>query len=224
MKVLLEALMNFKSEVEPMVENSSGYGYKYAGLEQIVKNITPILKKHKLIYTQVIEEDSMITTLHHLDSDATLTEKLMLPIDDLVYVEVEKVDKKGNPYKQWVILGFEGMNKAQAYGSLITYFRRYSISVMLDLITETDTDGTDGKGADKKSSPKQKTGSKELSENRPDGKPKQWLNDNKKLPLVVAESIAKGMNLKDLYTYYKISGKVKVVLEKEFDKQLNLPE
>ena len=34
------------------------------------------------------------------------------------------------------------MNTAQAYGSLITYFRRYTISSLLGLITDKDTDGT----------------------------------------------------------------------------------
>jgi ERF superfamily. len=60
-----------------------------------------------------------------------------MPIDSINYEEI--VDKNGN--KKSVIKGFEGMNKAQAIGSLITYFRRYALSSMLGLVTDKDTDG-----------------------------------------------------------------------------------
>jgi hypothetical protein len=63
-----------------------------------------------------------------------------MPIDSLIYEE--SVDKKGN--QKFVLRGFEGMNKAQAIGSLITYFRRYSLSSMLGIITDKDTDATSG--------------------------------------------------------------------------------
>jgi hypothetical protein len=47
-----------------------------------------------------------------------------------------------------LLRGFEGMNKAQAIGSLITYFRRYALSAILGLVTDADSDGGKVKSSD----------------------------------------------------------------------------
>lgn len=144
MKNIYKSLASFQQEVPVILKEVSGYGYKYADLPAIFETINPLLKKNGLGFTQLIEGTSIKTVLFHIESGETLESLTEMPVDSLVYEETE--DKKGG--KKFVLRGFEGMNKAQAIGSLITYFRRYSLSSLLGLITDKDTDGTKPKVAD----------------------------------------------------------------------------
>ncbi len=141
MKNIYKALAIFQQEVPVILKEVSGYGYKYADLPAIFETINPLLKKNGLGFTQLIEGTKIKTVLFHVESGETLISDTDMPVDSLVYEE--GLDKKG--VKKFVIRGFEGMNKAQAFGSLITYFRRYALSSMLGLITDKDTDGASPK-------------------------------------------------------------------------------
>ncbi len=137
---VFKSLADFQQEVPVILKDTSGYGYKYADLPAILEVINPLLKKHGLGFTQLINGTQIKTILFHIASGETLESDTDMPIDSLVY----EANEKG----KFTLRGFEGMNKAQAIGSLITYFRRYSISSMLGIITDKDTDGTsksDGK-------------------------------------------------------------------------------
>lgn len=142
MKNIYKALANFQQEVPVILKEVSGYGYKYADLPAIFETINPILKKNGLGFTQLINGVKIKTILFHVESGEHIESETDMPVESLIYEDVTKTNSKGVTETKSVIKGFEGMNKAQAFGSLITYFRRYALSSMLGLITDKDTDGT----------------------------------------------------------------------------------
>ena len=142
MKNIFKALADFQQEVPVILKETKGYNYKYADLPRIFNIINPILKKNGLGFTQMIEGENIKTILFHVESGEFLESSTLIPFSSLIYENVEKQGKNNTTYKVSVLKGFEGMNKAQASGSLITYYRRYTLSTILGLITDKDTDGT----------------------------------------------------------------------------------
>ena len=116
---LFQALANFQQEVPAIHEATKGYGYTYANLTQILSTINPLLKKNGLGFTQLLNGNSINTIIFHCESGATIESTVELP-DDVV---------------------LKGMNKFQVTGSAITYYRRYSLSSILGLVTDVDADG-----------------------------------------------------------------------------------
>jgi hypothetical protein len=129
MKHLFKALADFQQEVPVIHRATQGYGYTYADLPKIFEVINPLLKKHGLGFTQLIYGDKIATCLFHIESGESIESKIDIP--------------------QGVIL--KGMNEFQVLGSAITYLRRYSLSSMLGLVTDKDTDAS---GEQVKSEPK----------------------------------------------------------------------
>jgi len=134
MKNIYKALAEFQQEVPVISKDVSGFSYKYADLPSIFEIINPLLKKHGLGFTQLINGNKIKTVLFHIDTAEVIESETDMPIEDLVYVE--------NVKSKFVLRGFEGMNKAQAVGAMITYFRRYSLASMLGIVTDTDTDSS----------------------------------------------------------------------------------
>lgn len=117
MKNLIKALSDFQNECPIIHKDTKGHNYTYADLPQIFSVINPLLKKHKLCFTQLLENDGIRTILFHVDSGEQLESFTNIP---------------------YAKLG--GMNEFQSIGSGISYFRRYCISSMLGLVTDKDTD------------------------------------------------------------------------------------
>lgn len=130
MKALYKALADFQAEVPTIKKNASGYGYKFADLEEITTAIKPLLAKHNLGYAQPLEGTSVKTILFHTESGESIESLTEIP--------------------QGVQL--KGQNEFQVLGSAITYLRRYSLSSMLGLVTDEDADaaGEQVKAAPKK--------------------------------------------------------------------------
>jgi len=120
MKHLFKALADFQQEVPVIHRSTQGYGYTYADLPRIFEVINPLLKKHGLAFTQLINGTQIATCLFHIESGESIESKIDIP--------------------QGVIL--KGMNEFQVLGSAITYLRRYSLSSMLGLVTDKDTDAS----------------------------------------------------------------------------------
>lgn len=135
MKNIFKAIANFQQEVPVILKDTTGHNYKYADLPAILGIINPLMKKHNLGFYQAVNGIKLKTVIFETETGETIESETDMPFDSLVYEET--IDKK-----RFVIRGFEAMNKAQAIGSLITYFRRYSLSSMLGLVTDKDTDGT----------------------------------------------------------------------------------
>jgi ERF superfamily protein len=135
-KKLYKAISDFQNEVPVIHQESSGYGYTYANLNSIFKIINPLLKKHGIGFTQLLDGDALRTIIFHIDSGESLESKVNI--------------------QQGVSLA--KMNAYQVLGSAITYYRRYSLSAALGLITDKDIDASaepektkpDNKTADKK--------------------------------------------------------------------------
>jgi len=118
MKHLFKALAEFQQEVPVIHKTTEGYGYTYADLPAIFEVINPLLKKHGLGFTQLMESKSIKTIVFHVESGETLESNTDIPQN----VSLAK------------------MNEFQVLGSAITYIRRYSLSSALGLVTDKDTD------------------------------------------------------------------------------------
>jgi len=121
MKHLFKALAAFQQEAPVIHKGTKGYGYSYADLPAIFEVINPLLKKHGLGFTQLIntneEKHYLVTVLFHVETGEQLQSSTLIP-------EVE----------------LKGMNTFQSFGSGVTYFRRYALSSALGIITDKDTD------------------------------------------------------------------------------------
>ena len=118
MKNIYKALAEFQQEVKPIHQSSKGYGYTYASLGSIFKVINPLLRNHGLGFTQLLNGDGLKTVIFHLESGESLESNMNIQQN----VQLAK------------------MNTFQVLGSAITYYRRYSISAALGLITDSDID------------------------------------------------------------------------------------
>ena len=118
MRELYESLATFQQEVPAIYKATSGYGYKYADWGQILKVINPVLSKNNLGFTQVIEGEQLKTIVFHTKSGLNIESSITIPQN----------------------VSLKGMNEFQVMGSALTYLRRYSLSTMLGLVTDEDSD------------------------------------------------------------------------------------
>jgi hypothetical protein len=117
MSNIYSQLAKFQQEVGTINKDSKGYGYNYASLDNIVAIIIPLLKENGLGFTHTFEGTDIICTLFNTEGE-TITSRLSLPQENL-----------------------KGMNASQSMGANITYAKRYTISAILGLVTDEDTDG-----------------------------------------------------------------------------------
>jgi len=110
-------LFNFQKTIRIVDKDSSGYGYKYASLDNIIRTIQPALEEQGLAYFHSFNEDKIICTLVDSESGETVSSTLTLPA-----------------------LEAKGMNASQVQGASITYARRYTLTALLGLVTDEDTD------------------------------------------------------------------------------------
>jgi hypothetical protein len=118
MKNLFKALAAFQQEVPVIHKGTQGYGYSYADLPKIFEVINPLLQKHGLGFTQLINGQTIVTVLFHSESGEQIDSQTDIP--------------------QGVQL--KGMNDFQVLGSAITYLRRYALSSILGIVTDKDVD------------------------------------------------------------------------------------
>jgi hypothetical protein len=114
---LYKALAAFQQKVPTIHKAKEGYGYSYAELSTILEIINPIMSEFGLGFTQLLNGDNLKTIVFHAESGQSIESETQIP----------KVSLKG-------------MNDYQAFGSGITYFRRYCLSAILGLVTDKDTD------------------------------------------------------------------------------------
>ena len=132
MKNLLKALAKFQQEVPVIHKGTKGFGYSYADLPAIFEVINPLMQKNKLGFTQLLGDGNIKTIIFHTESGEMLESEVTIPNN--------------------VVL--KGMNEFQVTGSAITYYRRYSLSAILGLVTDKDTDGSGSKQETTKPAPK----------------------------------------------------------------------
>ena len=86
------------------------YNSKYFDINSLIKQLQPLLKKHKLLLLQPIEEDIVMSKLICIEGSGGVISGLKLP----------------------------EISDPQKLGSCITYYRRYTLSSLLGLQAEDD--------------------------------------------------------------------------------------
>jgi hypothetical protein len=123
MKNLFKSLAAFQQEVPVIHKGTQGFGYSYADLPAIFDKINPLLKKHGLGFTQLLNSKDGInyldTVIFHIESGESLESRTEIPSVSL-----------------------KGMNDYQSFGSGVTYYRRYALASSLALVTDKDTDAS----------------------------------------------------------------------------------
>jgi hypothetical protein len=123
MKNLFKSLAAFQQEVPVIHKGTQGFGYSYADLPAIFEKINPLLAKHGLGFTQLLQSKDglsyLVTLVFHIESGENIESQIILPQVTL-----------------------KGMNDYQSFGSGVTYFRRYALSSALGLVTDKDTDAS----------------------------------------------------------------------------------
>jgi len=109
-------------EMENVFNSKSGYGYKYAPLNEVLDKARPVLAKHgfgmtQLVSTSGVDKIIVKTILIH-ESGEYISSEMELPPTDV-----------------------KGTVQIQKMGASITYARRYQITAMLGIAGEEDTDG-----------------------------------------------------------------------------------
>ncbi len=148
-------LAQFQQSLRKVNKDSKGYGYNYASFDNIVETIAPKLQENELSYMHTFDGLDIICTLFNLEGEK-IESRLTMPQETM-----------------------KGMNLNQSMGSSITYARRYTLTAILGLVTDEDTDGvTDTLKTNKTNPQAQNTAPKT------DDKP--WFNletyDGKKIP------------------------------------------
>lgn len=114
-KGLMEALAKWQ-KVKPSVDldgSNPHFKSKYATLANIIKTVQPILADCGLTYIQLVAGNEIRTVLMHPESEGCVVSER--PIPDL--------------------------SKVQDEGSFITYQKRYQLSALLGIATDSDNDG-----------------------------------------------------------------------------------
>ena len=90
--------------------NNPFYKSKYFDINSLIKQLQPLLKKHKLLLLQPIEEDMVYSKILCIEGTGGVISGLKLP----------------------------ELNDPQKLGSAITYYRRYTLQSLLALQSEDD--------------------------------------------------------------------------------------
>ena len=119
MKELLKALAAAKREIGPILKKETNpyFKSKYSDINELIKQVEPILDSHGLMLLQPIEQrngispiSSVSTRIFHIESG-------------------EKVES---------IISLPELTDPQKIGSAITYYRRYTLQSLLGLQAEDD--------------------------------------------------------------------------------------
>jgi len=113
------ALLEFQKSVKKVKKTEQGYGYSYADLEQVMDTVRESLNENGLVLIQTTDGSHLVTQLIHAATG-------------------EKIESRTELTQ---LIGDAGKgSKAQAYGSAVTYARRYEILTILGL-APSDDDG-----------------------------------------------------------------------------------
>jgi len=118
-------LFNLQQEIGTISKDAKNpfYKSKYFDINSLIKQLQPLLKKHKLLLLQPIEEDMVVSKLICIDGTGGVISALKLP----------------------------EITDPQKLGSCITYYRRYTLASLLGLqAVDDDANVASGVIVDKK--------------------------------------------------------------------------
>jgi hypothetical protein len=110
-------LLEFQKNLRKVSKDAKGHNHSYASFDNVVDTIATELQTQKLGYTHTFDGQDIVCTLFNAEGE-TITSKLTLSTEIL-----------------------KGMNANQSMGAAITYARRYTLTAILGLVTDDDTDG-----------------------------------------------------------------------------------
>lgn len=123
-------------EVEVKTRSGGSYFFKYATLDGIVAAVRPALSKNGLVLVQSVVSEEIT----HATADGVRIEREEL-------LETRLIHSSGEWFANTTpVLVSDGENSAQAYGSAITYARRYGITQLLCVVADEDDDGNAAAG------------------------------------------------------------------------------
>lgn len=105
--------------VQVRTKTGGTYTFAYAPLDTIMDKIRPALKSNGLAFMQSLNGESLSTTLLHTSGEWLASDPMPVRVAD---------------------------SGPQAFGSAITYARRYALTAILGLVTEDDDDGNAAEG------------------------------------------------------------------------------
>lgn len=114
---LIGAASEFKA-IKKDAENTF-IKYKYATLDCVIESIREIMINYKLWFIQKVNNDGVNTIIFNDKGETIESGYLLLPLSEQ-----------------------KGLSKAQEYGVVITYTKRYQLGSLLGLSLEEDTDGS----------------------------------------------------------------------------------
>lgn len=114
--------INAQSEIMTLPKDKKGYGYNYTDFDTVVKTVKPILKKHNIGFTQLLDtkengKSGITTILFHIS---------------------------GESFQSWFELPPLALGKAnscQNVGGAISYIKRYALCAVLGCSSDDDIDG-----------------------------------------------------------------------------------
>ena len=114
MQELIKALSKAQGEFAPVLKDKKNPHFKnnYASLDAIIEATRPALAANGLAFTQVLDDEFLVTTLWHSSGDSIISRYHLSPMAD-----------------------------PQKFGSQLTYARRYSLSAILGVAADEDDDG-----------------------------------------------------------------------------------
>lgn len=125
MTELYKALISAQEELTNLDKNSQAYGYQYTDLACLITTVKPILAKHKLGFTQLVES---------VDVEG----KTIPKVSTVLFHE------SGESIQSGVCApAVEMKNYVQGFGATITYLRRYSLQSILGLASEDNDAASD---------------------------------------------------------------------------------
>jgi hypothetical protein len=132
LKAIATALLSVQQNLDPVHKGRKGYGYNYADLPAVMDSCMDALNAAGILVVQspALSEKqaaAIHTRLIHAGTGEELTSNIEVP---------------------WAIGGTK-MSEAQAFGSAMTYARRYALVSMLGIVTEDDDGASAGRKADK---------------------------------------------------------------------------
>jgi hypothetical protein len=112
MKELLNKLSKAKQEISPIVKNETNpfFKNKYFDINALLHQVEPILHSHGLLLVQPIKDNKVASVIFDIDSEQSLESSIELP----------------------------PLTDPQKMGSVITYYRRYTLQSLLSLQAEDD--------------------------------------------------------------------------------------
>ena len=111
-KHINEKLFNLQQEIGGIskLESNPFYNSKYFDINWLIKQLNPLLLKHKLLLLQPIEDNKVVTKIICVESNSDVSSFLTIP----------------------------AVSDPQKLGGAITYLRRYTLASLLGLQAEDD--------------------------------------------------------------------------------------